>query len=594
LPRGPLGSRNFRLLSACSVISVGGSQLAAVAMPFAVLRSGGSAGDVGYVAAAELIAMIGTLLLGGTIADRAPRHHVMMAAEALQAVAQGIAAALLLTGHAHVWQLAVVAAAGGAGFGFYYPAAQGLLPQTVQPSQLAQANALFRTGRNAASIGGAALGGILTGLAGPGWALAADAATFAAAAALRAGMRFQRLPRGETASAFRDLRDGWREFSSRRWLWAVVAQFTVVTGIYAAAMQVLGPLTAQADLGGARSWGLITAAYAVGAVAGGLVMTRYRPERLLVAGLLSVPAYSLLLFALAVPLPVPLDLAAALVAGGSLEVFTVCWATTLQQEIPPDKLSRIASYDALGGIALTPVATAVAGPAAAALGTGAVLIVGGAVVAALPVLVLLTPDVRHVRRKNPIPPQDGRGLEPPVPARVHDRRAHSIVVGAVTGRFARVRHCRHDRGPAPAPPGEATEPEQTEDGKDERDEAVADAVGGPHRGIREAGLVEDAPGADRQHPGQFHRAGKKRDPTRGPTAVDEGDRSHDVDDTGEGREHVGDRGAAELRGDLRHGPCARGEREQAVDGDQQPTRARLGRLGRRRHRLRRCLGLRHE
>jgi hypothetical protein len=409
LLRGPLSSRNFRLLSACSVISVGGSQIATVAMPFAVLRSGGSASDVGYVAAAELIAMVGTLLLGGTIADRAPRHHVMMAAEALQAVAQGIAAVLLLTGQAHVWQLAAVAAADGAGFGFYYPAAQGLLPQTVQASQLAQANALFRTGRNAASIGGAALGGILTGLAGPGWALAADAGTFAAAAALRAGMRFQRLPPGQTTSAFRDLRDGWREFSSRRWLWAVVAQFTVVTGIYAAAMQVLGPLTAHADLGGARSWGLITAAYAVGAVAGGLVMTRYRPQRLLVVGMLSVPAYSLLLFALAVPLSVPLDLGAALAAGGSLEVFTVCWATTLQQEIPPDKLSRIVSYDALGGVALTPVATAVAGPAAAAFGTTAVLTVAGALVATLPVLVLLTPEVRHIRRNDPIPLRDDHG-----------------------------------------------------------------------------------------------------------------------------------------------------------------------------------------
>ena len=172
--------------------------------------------------------MIGSLLLGGAIADRAPRHRVMLAAEALQAVAQGIAAVLLLTGQAHVWQLAAVAAAGGVGFGFYYPAAQGLLPQTVQASQLAQANALFRTGRNAASIGGAALGGVLTGLAGPGWALAADAATFAAAAALRTGMRFHRLPPAQATSTFRDLRDGWREFSSRRWLWAVVAQFTIV------------------------------------------------------------------------------------------------------------------------------------------------------------------------------------------------------------------------------------------------------------------------------------------------------------------------------------------------------------------------------
>jgi MFS family permease len=395
------------LLTAGSVISVTGSHLAAVAMPFAVLRSGGSASAVGYVAAAELIAMIGTLLLGGTIADRAPRQRVMMAAEVLQAVAQGVAAVLLLTGRAQVWQLATAAACGGAGFGLYYPAAQGVLPQTVQASELSRANALFRTGRNAASIAGAALGGILTGLAGPGWALAADAATFAVAAALRPGMQFQRLRRPPTTSAFRDLRDGWREFSSRRWLWPVVAQFTVVTGIYAAVMQVLGPVTAHDHLGGARSWGLITAAYAVGAVVGGLVMTRCRPERLLVAGMLSVPAYSLLLFALAVPLPVPLDLVAALAAGGSLEVFTVCWATTLQQEIPPEKLSRIASYDALGGVALTPVATAVAGPAAAAFGTTAVLTVAGALVATLPVLVLLTPEVRHIRRDDPTPLKHG-------------------------------------------------------------------------------------------------------------------------------------------------------------------------------------------
>ena len=312
--RGPLRSRNFRLLAACNVISVAGSQAAAVAIPFAVLRSGGSPADVGYVATAELIPIIGCLLLGGVVADRLPRHHVIMAAELLQALAQGTAAALVLTVHARVWQLAALAAAGGAGFGLYYPAAQGLLPQTVPASQRAQANALYRACRNAASIGGAALGGLITGLAGPGWALAADAASFTAAAALRAGMRFQRQPPAHAPGMLRDFREGWREFTSHRWLWPIVTQFAVVTGVYAAAMSVLGPLVAHSSLGGARSWGLITAAYAAGAVAGGLVMTRCRPRRLLVAAMLSVPAYSLLLFALAVPLPVPLDLAAALVA----------------------------------------------------------------------------------------------------------------------------------------------------------------------------------------------------------------------------------------------------------------------------------------
>jgi MFS family permease len=406
---GPLGSRNFRLLAACALISVTGSQVAAVAIPFVVLRNGGSASDVGYVATAELMAMIGCLLLGGVIADWLPRHHVIMAAEALQALGQGVAAALVLTGHARVWQLAVLAATGGAGFGLYYPAAQGLLPQTVPASQRSQANALYRTGRNAAAIGGAALGGLITGLAGPGWALAADAASFAVAAAFRSGMRLRRLPPADAPGLLHNLRAGWREFTSHRWLWIIVAQFALVTGVYAAVMSVLGPLVAHSSLGGARSWGLITAAYAAGAVAGGLVMTRFRPGRLLVAAMLSVPAYSLLLFALAVPLPVPLDLAAALVAGGSLEVFTVCWATTMQQEVPPEMLSRVASYDALGGIALTPAATAIAGPIATAIGTAGVLSAGGALVAVLPVLTLLIPEVRHMRRKQQPPPEKTSG-----------------------------------------------------------------------------------------------------------------------------------------------------------------------------------------
>ena len=71
-----------------------------------------------------------------------------------------------------------------------------------------------------------------------------------------------------------------------------------------------------------------------------------------------MPAFSLVLFALAVPLAVPLVAAAALIAGASLEVFAVNWATTMQQEIPPAMLSRLSSYDALGSLALSPAGTA--------------------------------------------------------------------------------------------------------------------------------------------------------------------------------------------------------------------------------------------
>lgn len=399
--RGPLQSRNFRLLVACNVISVAGSAVSYVAIPFAVLKIGGSASDVGYVATAKLVPLIAFLLLGGVLADRLPRHKVMAAANALQALAQGTSAILVLTGQARIWQLVILAVAGGVGAGFYSPAAAGLLPQTVPPEQRPRANALNQTGQGAASIAGAAAGGLLIGLAGPGWGLAIDAATFAIAGALRAGMRFPAMPPAQAATMIHDLREGWQEFTARRWLWVIVLLFAFLVAISTGTTDVLGPLVAGARLGGARSWGYIVAAYSAGAIAGGLVMIRFRPRRMLLAAIASVPAFSAVLFALAVPLAVPLDITASFFAGACLEVFGVSWTTVLQQEIPPEKLSRISSYDALGSYVLAPVGIAIAGPLAAAFGTSAVLTAGGALVILLPLLVLLLPEVRHIRRQEP-------------------------------------------------------------------------------------------------------------------------------------------------------------------------------------------------
>jgi MFS family permease len=394
--------RNFRLIVACNVVSVTGSGFANVAVPFAVLRIGGSAADVGFVGTASLVPLIACLLLGGVVADRIPRHRVIVAANVVQTLAQAAAAILLLTGEARVWQLIVLIAMGGAALGFYLPAAGGLLPQTVSPTELSQANAVNRAGSNAAAIAGAALGGLVAGSAGPGWALAADALSFAIAGALRAGMRFPRSAdaRANGGAFLADLTAGWREFTSRRWLWPVVAQFAIVVSVSAAMIDVLGPLIAHASLGGASAWGLVVCAYAIGAVGGSLSMLRFRPRRIVSAAMLAIPPYSLLLYALAVPLPLPVDLAAAALAGACAEVYSVNWATALQQEIPADKLSRVSAYDSLGGYALAPVGTVIAGPLAAAFGTAVVMTAGGAVIAILPLLILLlVPDARRMRRR---------------------------------------------------------------------------------------------------------------------------------------------------------------------------------------------------
>lgn len=277
VPRGPLRSRNFRLLQACNVISVAGTAVAIAAIPFAVLAIGGSAADVGYVAAAVMVPAL-IFPLGGVVADRLPRHQVMMAANVLQAAAQAAAAALVLAGRARVWELVVLALARGVGYAFYFPAEAGLLPQTVPADQRAAANAMDRTGRGVSQIGGSALGGVLVGLAGPGWGPAVDAASFAVAAALRAGMRFPDLPPVAKTGMPGELREGWRDVISRRWFWPIVLALGFIVAVSATATSVLGPLVAHAQLGGARSWGIILAAYAAGAVLGGMIMLRFRPQ----------------------------------------------------------------------------------------------------------------------------------------------------------------------------------------------------------------------------------------------------------------------------------------------------------------------------
>jgi hypothetical protein len=243
------------------------------------------------------------------------------------------------------------------------------------------------------------VGGVLVGTVGPGWGLAIDTASFVIAGAMRAGMRFPALPPAQPTSVVQDLREGWREFISRRWLWTMVVQLALVMTIATAALNVLGPLVAHRSLDGARSWGFIMAAYALGAAIGGAVMVRYRPQRMLLGAALCLPTWSVLLFALAVPLAVPADITAALITGAGAEVGVVLWVTTRQQEIPPAMLSRVSSYDIFGRFALAPIGTVIAGPLAGAYGTRAVLVAGGVLVVALTAATLFIPEVRHMRRR---------------------------------------------------------------------------------------------------------------------------------------------------------------------------------------------------
>jgi MFS family permease len=403
---GPLRERDFRLLFIGQTTSRLGSAMAPVALAFAILNTlHGSATDIGIVLAVRQVAVVVLLLFGGVWSDRLPRHHVMVFSNIVSGASQAAVAALLLTGHARLWELAALAAINGGSSAFFFPASTGIIPQTVPAAMLQQANATLRLAVNSTNITGAAVGGIVVAATSPGIAIAVDAVSYALAAVSIGLMRLPASLRMQGSSVLHDLREGWRDFWSRPWLWSIVLQFGLVNAAVAGTEAVLGPTVANDQLGGAAAWGAVLAAQSIGLVVCGVLMLRWRPRRILRVGTYSVFALALILIALAIPAPLPIVIASAFLTGFGIEIFGVLWDTAVMQEIPQEKLSRISSYDALGSWVLMPLGFIAAGPVAAAIGIRATFIAAAALTIGATALVLLSRDVRTLERKTAAPPE---------------------------------------------------------------------------------------------------------------------------------------------------------------------------------------------
>ncbi len=394
---GALQERDFRLLFTATTITTLGDSVAGIALVFAVLDLTHSATDLGIVIAVRQAVNVGTVLLGGVVADRLPRHLVLVAASLVQGAAQAATAGLVLSGGATIAWLVALQALYGAGDGFVLPAEVGLIPQTVTGERLQQANALQGLTRNVVFVLGPAIGGTLVVAGSPGLALAIDAASFVVAALVLRRIRIPQRTADAAAGFFHELRAGWQEFASRTWLWSTVIVFGI-GNVFFMFWSVLGPTVAKQRLGGAGAWATILVVSGLGAVAGGAVALRFRPARPLVACVLTPIPYALQLVALALHAPLWLVAAAAFCSGLGIAVHVALWFTIFQREVPEHAQSRVSSYDALGSFVLTPFGTAIAGPVAAAAGIDHALLIAAGAIVVCNLGMLLIPSVWSIRR----------------------------------------------------------------------------------------------------------------------------------------------------------------------------------------------------
>jgi hypothetical protein len=261
------------------------------------------------------------------------------------------------------------------------------------PDRLQQANSLLNIGIWLGALIGPALAGLVVAGAGAGWAVVADAGSYAVSGVCLALLRVGWSRReGPSEHVFSEMATGWREFRSRTWLWAIVGQ----TGLWFmwvyAPFLTLGAVEARSRLGGAGVWGGILTSWGVGMTVATLATVRLRPARPLRVAELAFLAWILPVVALAGRAPVWLIAVAAFLGGCGQGVFAPLWDTTLQQTIPADVLSRVSAYDWLGSFGLLALGYVVVGPLARLITARGVLLLGAGIFAVVTALVLALPS----------------------------------------------------------------------------------------------------------------------------------------------------------------------------------------------------------
>jgi MFS family permease len=393
-----LRHRDFRLLVAGTASSSLGNSITPIALAFAVLDLGGSATDLGLVVGAFALTDVVTVLFGGVLGDRLPRKLMMEGSAAASALTQAFLAAALISGFATIPMLGIVGALNGCLSALSQPSSRAMTRETVPPEQLPSAVSVRSLLQTGAATVGYAVGGVLVAVAGSGWAIGVDALTFAIAAYCYSRLRVPHVVAdGPRASMLADLGDGAREVLSHPWLWLLIGQAMLYHLFYGGAQTVLGPIVIGDEFG-RSSWGLAMGTLMAGFVVGGLVCLRWRPRRSLLIGTMLLSLTALFPIAMALSGQLWVVLLGAFLHGFGLQVFDVFWDLSIQQNVAPDKLARVYSFDAVGSFVARPLGLALTGPVAVLVGYDRWLLVVGCVMGASSLLALTSSDVRRLVR----------------------------------------------------------------------------------------------------------------------------------------------------------------------------------------------------
>ena len=286
---------NYRLWFAGQLVSLIGTWMQNVAVPWLVYHLTGSPFFLGLVSFTSAVPMLTLTLWAGVLADRMQRKRLLIITQSVMMMLAFLLAAAYYTQMLEWWHILFFSAASGIAQAFDAPARQAMVADLVPREEMMNAIALNSAMFNGARVIGPALAGITLATAGPGWCFIINGFSFLA---VILGLVLMRLPQaansGDRGSAIAEISEGllyiWRHDSIR-----ALILLLAVTNIFAIGYSSLLPAFAKDILhSGEYGLGFMSTAIGVGALAGALLLAALsgypRKGWLLTAGNLLFPA----------------------------------------------------------------------------------------------------------------------------------------------------------------------------------------------------------------------------------------------------------------------------------------------------------------
>jgi len=392
----PLRHRDYRLLFVAQSVSLLGTMVSYVALPFQMYRLTHSSLSVGLLGLAELVPLLLTAFIGGTLADAMDKRRLVVVTDALLAIGSLSLAVVAAYGHS-VWLLYLLAAWMAAVAALQRPSMEALVPLLVTPDEVPAAATLAVFRSSLGMIAGPAIGGALLASAGLAATYTVDALSYVCSLVCIWMIRSIRPPEHAEPPSLAAVVEGFRYARSRQELIGtyVVDFVAMVFGMPMALFPAFSDL-----LGGPIALGMLYAAPAVGALLAS-VTGRWTPRvrRHGRAIMLAATIWGVAIVGFGLSQSLWPALVCLAVAGGADAISGVFRMTIWNQTIPEALRGRLASIEMVSYSSGPLLGNTEAGLVAAAFGVRASVVSGGllCVVGVIACGLLLPQFVRYER-----------------------------------------------------------------------------------------------------------------------------------------------------------------------------------------------------